>query len=798
MSATSFKTFLVNSTYTSSLEILQENIINSGDTSIELKNPKTGDKFDTVYSADTILSGFLSSYVLSNNRIPESVEKWYKSNFANWLKKGAPGYTNEFNMTEARLKTLLFEPLNDFISRVVDEEDDPSVTRAVVMGSLPSYIRQDDEKAYVFSGGRKFRLKRLSPSLHNLTDYLIAVQQEIDAGNTNGGEIVPRTLMANAIGSFTPVIAFKNEKLWHEYVRKNAEKVDAAEKQALVKTLEKDVDYKIIDELGDGFTATIALSKKCTDVEGKIMTHCVASYSGAVLSGKTTIVTIRDKTGMSGATIEVKDGVAHQIKGKHNGVIYEPYLSKLLAWFKKHKTKIGGQNDYKNIQMTSSEYGALIKPTPDTKTKKKPKAVAESYLYEANRKEAPKTSESKTKSKTKSTQNMDDLVNSRDAHPLEPVKKAKSGDVSREPDNAKPVKGVKVSSAKRSQEKLNKTSMSGGTLDRAINLLRNAELDHEDEISDEEALKQSGRTRTNHGVDTKDDNLPAKKTTTTALATISKEIATLTDVEMEWLKVSTLPGYLQQGIRTIGRQVFKAFTSTALEQILILANIGNGPSSKQELKAAATYAKQFGSKNKEAELVFDKGFPGYEATVSIWDTDQYTMMFVKDFAGDYVYMWPVKDNIVQAKMIDDNTGAKSSSDNHKRLNKMKLIDITENTSNIPAILKKLGIDVTKCTIHPDGTVDVKGNVDISKQELTEIPVQFGIVSGKFNCEYNKLTSLQGAPREVVGSFYCYGNKLESLQGAPREVGGHFVCFDNKFKSEPDHSHINIGGEFKWK
>jgi len=91
-------------------------------------------------------------------------------------------------------------------------------------------------------------------------------------------------------------------------------------------------------------------------------------------------------------------------------------------------------------------------------------------------------------------------------------------------------------------------------------------------------------------------------------------------------------------------------------------------------------------------------------------------------------------------------------------------------------LKKMGIE--NYTIKDNGVVDVDGdNVVISYHNLTKIPIQFGYVDGDFNCGYNNLTSLQGGPREVGGDFYC-GN--------------------NKFKSEPDHSFINIHGNFRRK
>ena len=149
------------------------------------------------------------------------------------------------------------------------------------------------------------------------------------------------------------------------------------------------------------------------------------------------------------------------------------------------------------------------------------------------------------------------------------------------------------------------------------------------------------------------------------------------------------------------------------------------------------------------------------------------------------------------------------------------------------------MNITEYSVDDEGFVNVDGDVNISEKGLSAIPVKFGYVGGNFWCNNNnlislqgaprevggdfycwnnKLTSLQGAPREVGGSFYCWNNNLSSLQGAPREVGGNFECWNNnlsslqgaprevggkfdcsfnKFTSEPDHSFINIDGDFVW-
>lgn len=52
------------------------------------------------------------------------------------------------------------------------------------------------------------------------------------------------------------------------------------------------------------------------------------------------------------------------------------------------------------------------------------------------------------------------------------------------------------------------------------------------------------------------------------------------------------------------------------------------------------------------------------------------------------------------------------------------------------------------------------------------------VGGTFWCEHNNLTSLEGAPQEVGGSFFCGDNSLTSLEGAPQKIGGSFACWEN--------------------
>ena len=99
------------------------------------------------------------------------------------------------------------------------------------------------------------------------------------------------------------------------------------------------------------------------------------------------------------------------------------------------------------------------------------------------------------------------------------------------------------------------------------------------------------------------------------------------------------------------------------------------------------------------------------------------------------------------------------------------------SENIDDICKKFNI--RNWSVNSDGTVDVDGDVMLYNKELSELPLKFGEVSGSFHCNYNKLTSLEGAPSRVGDNFNCEDNYLTTLEFAPSGVGGNFNCEWNK-------------------
>lgn len=75
-------------------------------------------------------------------------------------------------------------------------------------------------------------------------------------------------------------------------------------------------------------------------------------------------------------------------------------------------------------------------------------------------------------------------------------------------------------------------------------------------------------------------------------------------------------------------------------------------------------------------------------------------------------------------------------------------------------------------------VDVFGDVDIKGMSIKEIPIQFNIVRGSFDCSCNHLKSLKNSPQIVFGNFVCALNNLESLKYSPKEVYKNYICSNN--------------------
>lgn len=106
--------------------------------------------------------------------------------------------------------------------------------------------------------------------------------------------------------------------------------------------------------------------------------------------------------------------------------------------------------------------------------------------------------------------------------------------------------------------------------------------------------------------------------------------------------------------------------------------------------------------------------------------------------------------------------------------------IEKSRKQIEDICKQYHIE--NYTFNVDNSIDVDDDVILMEFDLEKIPIKFNNVTGSFNCSYNRLTSLQNAPKYVGEVFMCAVNNLTSFEGFPISVGECVVAYDNNFTS----------------
>jgi len=78
---------------------------------------------------------------------------------------------------------------------------------------------------------------------------------------------------------------------------------------------------------------------------------------------------------------------------------------------------------------------------------------------------------------------------------------------------------------------------------------------------------------------------------------------------------------------------------------------------------------------------------------------------------------------------------------------------------------------TKIEQLPIGLMEVKGDLNISRNPSFKLIGYPKRVGGYFDCGYNNILSLEGMPEEVGRGIYLSHNKIRSLIGLPNEVMG---------------------------
>ncbi len=111
-----------------------------------------------------------------------------------------------------------------------------------------------------------------------------------------------------------------------------------------------------------------------------------------------------------------------------------------------------------------------------------------------------------------------------------------------------------------------------------------------------------------------------------------------------WLQISQLPGYMQQGIKAMGKTVFSTLTKTKIRDINMMANLqGGGPNEAIEMNAVAHHAREVADHTRDLKMRFGELIPGYEPDAKLYVGHEDTYLVLRDDMGNYIYHWPSKD-----------------------------------------------------------------------------------------------------------------------------------------------------------
>ena len=98
------------------------------------------------------------------------------------------------------------------------------------------------------------------------------------------------------------------------------------------------------------------------------------------------------------------------------------------------------------------------------------------------------------------------------------------------------------------------------------------------------------------------------------------------------------------------------------------------------------------------------------------------------------------------------------------------------------LLSKLNFNPQTNRYDYDGDLDRSDLKHFISDNHDGFIINFGTITGHFDCSNLGLKSLEGAPQEIYGNFYCFDNQLTSLKGAPQKFVFSFDCSDNQLTS----------------
>jgi len=109
----------------------------------------------------------------------------------------------------------------------------------------------------------------------------------------------------------------------------------------------------------------------------------------------------------------------------------------------------------------------------------------------------------------------------------------------------------------------------------------------------------------------------------------------------EWHLINNLPGMDDRAIRAMGRGVFGLMTTTPVEEIKTIANVnGQGPNSDAEMRAVAGWLRDNAEDLGATQVDHSRVMPGYHPDARDYRINGVKFHVVKDQSGVYIYAWP--------------------------------------------------------------------------------------------------------------------------------------------------------------
>ena len=167
-----------------------------------------------------------------------------------------------------------------------------------------------------------------------------------------------------------------------------------------------------------------------------------------------------------------------------------------------------------------------------------------------------------------------------------------------------------------------------------LNRMRDIETDPEDDGYPDQEVGTDLTTRVTT------DNLPAVAGQALQAAGTSNP---------DWHQVANLPGNMSRAIRSLGKQLFRSFTSTSTDKIHMIGNVnGQGPNTTAEVNAVASWLRAHADDVATGDIDFDNSIPGYTADIKQYSAAGIRWLLVRDQFGNYIYSWPEQDSIQTA------------------------------------------------------------------------------------------------------------------------------------------------------